>query len=179
MTRSAGLTLDNLLSADIILADGTFVTANEKENSDLFWALRGGGGNFGVVTNFEYRLHPIDEVVGGPMFFEVKDAPAVLRAFNDYIDKAPRQLGAFFGWHIAPPLPFIPKDRHGDTLCAIVVCWTGPADQAKAAIAPLRQSAPVVADGVGQMPFPVLNAVFDPLLPPGLQHYWKGVFAKE
>lgn len=179
LTRSAGLTLDNLLSADVILADGTFVTVSEKENADLFWALRGGGGNFGVVTNFKYRLHPVEDIVGGPMFFEVKDAPTILRVFNDYIDKAPRQLGAFFGWHIAPPLPFIPKDRHGDAFCAIVVCWTGPADQAKDAIAPLRQAAPVVADGVGQMPFPVLNAAFDPLVPPGLQHYWKSVFAKD
>lgn len=179
LSRSAGLSVDNLLSADVVLADGEFVTASEKENQDLFWALRGGGGNFGVVTNFKYRLHPVKDVVGGPMFFEVKDAPAVLRAFDEYIDKAPRQLAAFFGWQIAPPLPFIPRERHGDTFCIIVACWTGPADQAKAAMAPLREAAPLVADGVGQMPFPALNSAFDALCPPGLQHYWKTVFAKD
>jgi FAD/FMN-containing dehydrogenase len=179
LARGAGLSLDNVLSADVVLADGSFKVASDSQNQDLYWAIRGGGGNFGVVTNFEYRLHPVKDIVGGPMFFEVKDAPAVLRAYNEYIGKAPRQLGAFFGWQIAPPLPFIPADRHGDTFCIIVACWTGPADEAKAAIAPLREAAPVVADGVGQMPFPALNSAFDALLPPGLQHYWKAVFAGE
>ncbi len=177
IARGAGLSLDNLVSADVVLADGSFVTANESQNSDLFWALRGGGGNFGVVTNFQYRLHGIKDIVGGPMFFEVEDAPTVMRAYNDYINKAPRELGAFFAWQIAPPLPFIPQDRHGDTLCAMVVCWTGPPDEAKKAIAPLRDAAKVVAEYVGPAPFPALNSAFDALLPPGLQHYWKAVFA--
>ncbi len=177
IARGAGLSLDNLLSADVVLADGSFVTASESQNSDLFWALRGGGGNFGVVTNFQYRLHGVKDIVGGPMFFEVEDAPTVMRAYNEYISKAPRELGAFFAWQIAPPLPFIPQDRHGDTLCAMVVCWTGPPDEAKKAIAPLRDAAKVVAEFVGPAPFPALNSAFDALLPPGLQHYWKAVFA--
>lgn len=176
LTRGLGLSVDNLLSADVVLADGSFVMASEDVNSDLFWALRGGGGNFGVVTSFEYRLHPVANIVGGPMFFEVKDAPAVLRAYDRYISKASRQLGAFFAWQIAPPLPFIPKERHGDTLCAIVACWTGAPDRAAKAIAPLRDAAPVVAEHVGPMPYAALNGAFDALVPSGLQHYWKAVF---
>jgi len=176
LTRGFGLTVDNLLSADVVLADGSFVTASEDSNPELFWALRGGGGNFGVVTSFEYRLHPVANITGGPMFFEVKDAPAVLRAYDRYISIAPRQLGAFFAWQIAPPLPFVPKERHGDTFCAIVACWAGAPDEAEKAIAPLRAAAPVVAELVGAMPYPALNAAFDGLVPPGLQHYWKAVF---
>lgn len=176
LTRRAGLTIDNLLSADVVLADGSFVTASADTNRDLYWALRGGGGNFGVVTSFEYRLYPVANIVGGPMFFEVKDAPAVLRAYDRYIATASRQLGAFFAWQIAPPLPFIPKERHGDTLCAVVVCWTGPPDRAAKAIAPIRDAAPVVAEYVAPMPYPALNGAFDALYPSGLQHYWKAAF---
>jgi len=178
LTRGHGLTLDNVLAADVVLADGSFVTANAKDHADLFWALRGGGGNFGVVTSFEYRLHPVSEVTAGPMFFEVKDADKVLRTWDKYITNAPRELGAFFAWQIAPPLPFIPKERHGDTFCALVVCWNGPADQAEKAIAPLRNAAPVVAESVGRVPFPAMNGAFDGLVPPGLQHYWKAALAK-
>ena len=176
LTRGHGLSLDNVRSADVVLADGSFVTANEEENADLFWALRGGGGNFGVVTNFEYRLHPVRDIVGGVMFFEVEDAPQVLRAYDRYIADAPRELGAFFAWQIAPPLPFIPEDRHGDTFCAMVVCWTGPPEQAQEAFAPLHP-APVVAQWIDRMPYPALNGAFDGLVPPGLQHYWKAAFA--
>src|SRR2546428_12437410 len=107
------------------------------------------------------------------MFFEVEDAEKVMRPFDEYISRAPRQLGAFFAWQIAPPLPFIPQDRHGDTFCALVACWAGPIAQAKKAIAPLRDAAPVVAEAVGPVPYPALNAAFDGLVPAGLQHYWK------
>jgi len=177
LTRGHGLSLDNLISADVVLPDGSFVTASPKANPDLFWALRGGGGNFGVVTNFEYRLQAVREITGGPMFFEVEDAESVIRAFDTYIAKAPRTLGAFFAWQIAPPLPFIPQDRHGDTLCAIVSCWTGPAGKAAdKALAPLRNAAKPVAQWVDRMPYPVLNGAFDGLVPPGLQHYWKAAF---
>ncbi len=176
LTRGHGLSLDSVRSADGVLADGSFVTANEKEHADLFWALRGGGGNFGVVTNLEYRLQSVQDIVGGPMFFEVEDAAAVIRAYDRYITDAPRQLGAFFAWQIAPPLPFIPEDRHGDTFCAMVVCWTGPQDQAEKAFAPFRDAAPLVAQWVDRMPYPALNTAFDGLVPPGLQHYWKAAF---
>src|SRR2546427_4883541 len=142
LTRGHGLSLDNLIAADVVLPDGSFVTANPNDHADLFWALRGGGGDLGVVTNFEYRLQAVREITGGPMFFEVEDAENVIRAFDTYIAKAPRTLGAFFAWQIAPPLPFIPQDRHGDTFCAIVSCWTGPAGKgAGKALAPLRNAA--------------------------------------
>ncbi len=179
LTRGCGLSLDNLASADVVLPDGSFVTAGTKSHEDLFWALRGGGGNFGIVTNFEFRLQPVSEIVGGPIFFELEDAGKVIRAYDRYITNAPRQLGAFFAWQIAPPLPFIPEDRHGDTLCAMVVCWTGPPGEATKAFAPLREAAPIVAEWVGPMPYPALNGAFDGLVPPGLQHYWKAVFVRE
>jgi FAD/FMN-containing dehydrogenase len=176
LTRGHGLSLDNLRAADVVLADGSFVTASEGEHADLFWALRGGGGNFGVVTSFEYRLHPVKEITGGVMFFEVDDAEKVLRAYDAYITDAPRELGAFFAWQIAPPLPFIPENRHGDPFCVIAACWTGPADQADRALAPFRNAAPAVAQWIDRMPYPALNGAFDGLVPPGLQHYWKAAF---
>jgi hypothetical protein len=113
------------------------------------------------------------------MFFEKEDAEKVMRTFDEYISRAPRELGAFFAWQIAPPLPFIPEDRHGDTLCVLVTCWTGAPSEAEEALAPLRGAADVVAAHVGPMPYPALNSAFDGLVPPGLQHYWKAVFAKD
>jgi FAD/FMN-containing dehydrogenase len=179
LTRGAGLSVDNLVSADVVLADGSFVTANEKSHPDLFWALRGGGGNFGVVTSFQYKLQPVNEIIGGAMLFEVGDAPKVMREYNEYITNAPRKLGAFFAWQIAPPLPFIPQNRHGDTFCAMVVCWAGPPDEGAKAIDPFRKAAHVVAEFVGPMPYPAMNSLFDGLVPPGLQHYWKAVYVKD
>jgi FAD/FMN-containing dehydrogenase len=179
LARGAGLSLDNLVSADVVLADGSFVTASEKNYPDLFWALRGGGGNFGVVTTLQYRLQPVKDIVGGVLLYEVEDAPKVMRAYNEYITNAPRELGAFFAWQIAPPLPFIPENRHGDTFCAMVVCWVGPPDQAAKVITPIRQAAHVVAEFVGPMPYPALNSLFDGLVPPGLQHYWKSLYVRE
>jgi FAD/FMN-containing dehydrogenase len=179
LTRGSGLSLDNLISADVVLADGSFVTASEKSHPDLFWALRGGGGNFGVVTSFQYKLQPVNDIVGGVMLFEVEDAPKVMRAYNEYITNAPRELGAFFAWQIAPPLPFIPENRHGDTFCAMVVCWAGAPGQAAKAIAPFREAAPVVAEFIGPMPYPAMNSLFDGLVPPGLQHYWKAVYVRD
>ena len=118
LTRGVGLSIDNLLSADVVLADGRQVTASDYQNEDLFWALRGGGGNFGVVTSFEFQLHEVGDIVGGPMFYEVDDAAAVLECYREFIAAAPEQLGCFFGWQIAPPLPFIPEDRvGGSVLC--------------------------------------------------------------
>jgi FAD/FMN-containing dehydrogenase len=179
LARGSGLSLDNLISADVVLADGSFVTASEKSHPDLFWALRGGGGNFGVVTSFQYKLQPVNDIVGGVMLFDVEDAPKVMRAYNEYITNAPRELGAFFAWQIAPPLPFIPENRHGDTFCAMVVCWTGAPDQAEKAIAPFRESAHVVAEFIGPMPYPAMNSLFDGLVPPGLQHYWKAMYVRD
>jgi FAD/FMN-containing dehydrogenase len=179
LSRGVGLTIDNLISADVVTADGKFVTASEQQNEDLFWGLRGGGGNFGVVTSFEYRLHPIDTVFAGPIFYNLEDAAAVLQMFDEFIRDAPEEFGGFPGFQIAPPLPFIPEDRHGDTLCLVVVHWAGPLDQADKVLKPFREVAPIVADASGPLPYPALNGAFDALYPKGLRAYWKGAFVKD
>jgi FAD/FMN-containing dehydrogenase len=180
LARGVGLSCDNLISAEVVTADGRSLQASNRVNEDLFWALRGGGGNFGVVTSFEFRLHPITDIYGGPMFFEVDDAGTVLRAFREFIVDAPEEFGGFPAWQIAPPLPFIPEERHGDTLLAFVACWAGPADDGERILKPLRDVAPVVAEHVGPMPYPSLNSAFDALYPAGhLQHYWKTNFVTE
>jgi len=179
LSRAFGLSCDNLLSAEVVTADGEVLTASERANQDLFWALRGGGGNFGVVTSFEYRLNPVGEIYGGPMLFELDDAADVLRFYRDFIRDAPEQLGGFPAWQIAPPLPFIPEDRHGEPFLIFVACWAGPIEEGEAALRPLREVAPVVAEHVGPMPYPALNSAFDALVPAGLQHYWKANFVKE
>ena len=177
LARGHGLSIDNLLSADVVTADGKRVVASERENPDLFWALRGGGGNFGVVTSFEYRVHPVKDVFVGLFFFEVSAAKQVLEFYREYIASAPEEMGAFFAWQIAPPLPFIPQERHGEPFCAIVACWAGPLARGEEALLPIRKAGPIAAELVTPMPFPALNSAFDALLPPGLQHYWKASFA--
>ena len=180
LARGVGLSCDNLLSAEVVTADGRTLTASERENEDLFWAIRGGGGNFGVVTSFEFQLHPVTEIYGGPMFFEAADAGTVLRAYRELIVDAPEEFGGFPAWQIAPPLPFIPEERHGDVFLAFVFCFTGSAEDGERVLKPLRDAAPVVAEHVGTMPYPALNSAFDGLYPPGgLQHYWKANFVKE
>ncbi|MFD3874133.1 FAD-binding oxidoreductase [Streptomyces sp. NPDC058623] len=179
LARGLGLSCDNLVSADVVTADGELLVADEEQHPDLFWALRGGSGNFGAVTSFEFRLAPVRDVYGGPMLFELKDAGAVLRGFRELIADAPEQLGAFPAFQIAPPLPFIPQDRHGDPFLLIVACWAGPIEEGEAALRPFHEMAPVVAEHVGPMPYPALNSAFDALVPPGLQHYWKANFVTE
>ncbi|HYX76838.1 MAG TPA: FAD-binding oxidoreductase, partial [Gaiellaceae bacterium] len=179
LARGFGLSCDNLVSAEVVTADARQVTASENENEDLFWALRGGGGNFGVVTAFEYQLHPVEQVYGGPIVYELDDAATVLELYRDYIKDAPRELGGFPAWQIAPPLPFIPEDRHGEPFLIFVACWAGPINQGEAALAPFREVAPIVAEMVGPMPYPAINSAFDALVPAGLQHYWKANFVNE
>ncbi len=179
LARGLGLSCDNLISADVVTADGQFLIASEKENEDLFWALRGGGGNFGVVTALEFRLAPVSTVYGGPMLFEMSDAAAVLAGFRDLIEDAPEELGGFPAFQLAPPLPFIPENRHGEPFTLIVACWAGDPDAGESAISAFREFAPVVAEHVGPMPYPALNSAFDGLVPAGLQHYWKANFVTE
>jgi FAD/FMN-containing dehydrogenase len=179
LSRGCGLSCDNLLSAEVVTADGRVVNASKRENEDLFWAIRGGGGNFGVVTSFDFQLHPVREIYGGPMLYELSDAATVLKFYRDFIRDAPEQLGGFPAWQIAPPLPFIPEDRHGEPFLIFVACWAGPIEQGEAALAPLHEVAPVVAEMVGPMPYPALNSAFDELVGPGLQHYWKANFVTE
>jgi FAD/FMN-containing dehydrogenase len=177
LARAHGLSCDNLRSAEVVLADGNVVTASAEENADLFWALRGGGGNFGIVTGFEFALHPVTDVYGGLLFFEIDDAAAVLRYFDDYIKDAPREYGGFPAFHLAPPLPFVPENRVGDPFCVVMSCWTGDPEQGAAAVEGFRRVAPVVCEHIGPMPYTAINQAFDPLLPPGLQHYWKAAYA--
>jgi FAD/FMN-containing dehydrogenase len=179
LARGLGLSCDNLVSAEVVTADGRITVASAKENEDLFWALRGGGGNFGVVTNFEFQLSPIDTIYGGPIFFELDRVPEVLRFYRDFIRDAPEQYGGFPAFQIAPPLPFIPEDRHGEPFIAMVNCWTGPLEQGERIIDQVRSIAPPVAEMIGPMPYPALNSAFDALVPPGLQHYWKANFVTE
>jgi FAD/FMN-containing dehydrogenase len=179
LARGLGLSCDNLVSADVVTADGKLHIASEKENDDLFWALRGGGGNFGVVTSFEYHLHPVKDVYGGPMLFELDRARDVLEFFRDFIVDAPEELGAFPAFQIAPPLPFIPEDRHGEPFLLVVACWAGALEDGEKALRPFREVAPLVAEHVGPIPYPALNSAFDALVPPGLQHYWKANFNRE
>ncbi len=179
LARGLGLSCDNLVSADVVTAAGELVVADEGQHEDLFWALRGGGGNFGVVTSFEYRLAPVRDIYGGLIFFDVDQAPNVLRAFREIITHAPEEFSALPAFQIAPPLPFIPENRHGDVLIAIVACWAGPMDAGPAVVQPLRDIAPIVAEHVGPTPYPRLNSAFDALVPPGLQHYWKANFVVE
>jgi hypothetical protein len=177
LARRCGLTCDNLLSADVVTADGRFVTCDADRDSDLFWAIRGGGGNFGVVTCFELRLHDVDGIVGGPTFYRIDEE--VLRRYRDFILDAPEELGAIFAFVKAPPLPFLPPDWHGKPAAAVIACWSGEAGRAETALSPLGDLGDVVGSHVGSMPYSAINRLFDPLLPPGLRQYWKGSFVDE
>ena len=175
LTRKHGLTVDNLLAADVVLADGSLVTADAEHHADLFWALRGGGGNFGVVTAFTFRLHPVDTVVGGPMLWPVERAAELLRWYRDFLPSAPEDLNGFFAFHIVPPAPPFPEELHFQRMCGVVWCWTGPVGGRRGRARPGARAAPAL-DGVQPMPYPVLQSAFDALLPPGDQWYWRADF---
>ena len=179
LARGIGLAIDNLVSADVVTADGKSLVASEKENDDLFWAIRGGGGNFGVVTSFQFRLHPIKDVYADVVFLELDRAGDVFRFYREFIVDAPEQLGLFPAYQIAPPLPFVPEDRVGEPFIALVACWAGPLDEAERALQPVRDVAPPVAELATPMPYPALASAFDDLLPPGLQQYWKANFVTQ
>lgn len=161
LARAFGLSCDNLLAAQVVAADGHVVTASETEHPDLFWALRGGGGNFGVVTEFTFRLHPVAQIYGGPMFFELSDGEAVLAHFNEFVKTAPREYGGFPAFQIAPPLPFVPEDRVGEPFVAVVSCWTGSPGEGEQIMQRFRDVANPVAEHVGLMPYAALNSAFD------------------
>jgi len=179
LSRKYGLSCDNLLSADVLTADGRFLTTSESENEDLFWALRGGGGNFGVVTSFEYRLHPVDMIYGGVVIFSAEHGDAVGRFYRDYIANAPEEFGAFLGFHQGPPVPFLPEQWHGKPVCVIAGAWTGPLEEGAKRWQPVLEAAPVIGSFLDVLPYPAINTLFDPLLPKGLQAYWKADFLAE
>jgi len=179
LARTHGLTIDNLLEVDVVLADGRFVTANAKENPDLFWAVRGGGGNFGVVTSFLFKLHPISTVYGGPMIWPLEQASDLLRFWQDFITTAPEDINGWFAFITVPPAPPFPQQFHMKKMCAVVWCYTGPLDQAEERFKPIRAFGPPAVDFAGPIPFPALQSMFDALYPAGLQWYWKADFFRD
>lgn len=179
LTRRYGLTIDSLLSADVVLADGSFVRAGADENPDLFWAIRGGGGNFGVVTSFLFRGHPVDTVYGGPIFWPLDHAPVVLRKWRDFILSAREDLNGWFGFVAVPPAPQFPAAHHLKKMCVTVWCYTGDLGGAESALDPVRSFAEPVMDFCGPIPFLALQRMFDPIYPSGLHWYWKADFFRD
>jgi FAD/FMN-containing dehydrogenase len=179
LTRKYGLTIDNLLSVDMVLADGTFVIANAKENPDLFWAVRGGGGNFGVITSFEFRLQPVSMVNFGPTFWPLEQSGEVLKAYREFIVKAPEEVNGFFAYLVVPPAPMFPEHLHMQKVAAIVWCCTGSPEETDAATKAMRSVGTPLLDHVGPAPFPVVQSIFDGLFVPGLQWYWRADYFTE
>ncbi len=179
LTRQYGLTIDNLLAADVVLADGTLVVASADENSDLFWAIRGGGGNFGVVTSFLFQAHPVHTVCAGPMLWPLEDAADIMKWYREFIVQAPEEINGFFAFLTVPPGPPFPEALHFKKMCGMVWCYNGPADQANEILEPLRSFRPPAFEFFAPMPFPMLQGMFDGLYTPGLQWYWKADFFKE
>ena len=179
LTRKHGLTIDNLLAADLVLADGSFVTASAAENADLYWAIRGGGGNFGVVTSFLFQAHPIHTVYAGPMLWPLERAAEIMRWYREFITTASEEISGFFAFLIVPPGPPFPDHLHLKNMCGIVWCYAGALDKAEETFKPIRDSLRPELDLVGPMPHPMLQTMFDGLFRPGLQWYWKADFFNE
>ncbi|MEU5264372.1 FAD-binding oxidoreductase [Amycolatopsis sp. NPDC021455] len=176
LARRFGLTVDNLLAADVVLADGSFVQASESSHPDLFWALRGGGGNFGVVTSFTFRCHDIGEhgsVIAGPVLYDLADTPDVLRWYRELLPSLPEELNGWFGLLTVPPAPPFPEELWGRKACGIVWCYTGAHAKADEVLAPVRGFGSPLLVGLQEMPYTALQGAFDALYPAGLQWYWR------
>ena len=174
LSRKHGLTVDNLLAADVVTADGALVHASERENPELFWAIRGGGGNFGVVTSFEFRLHPVGpEVLSGLIVHPFAEAGSLLRRYRDFVAQAPDALSVWAVLRKAPPLPFLPPAVHGSEVLVFAACYAGPMHEGEKALAPLRGLGKPIADVISPHPYIAWQAAFDPLLEPGARNYWK------
>ncbi|MET7440460.1 FAD-binding oxidoreductase [Streptomyces sp. NPDC004082] len=174
LTRKYGLTADNLLSADVVLADGGFVTASEREHADLFWALRGGGGNFGIATSFTYRLHPVHTVSLGITLWSLDSIGDVLRWYRSFLPQAPDDLNGFFAVLVVPPGPPFTEEIHGQKMCGVVWCWSGDPDRVEEMLAPVNEAGPPTFHFTAPMPYPAVQSMFDQLIPAGLQWYWRG-----
>jgi hypothetical protein len=179
LTRKYGLTIDSLLAADVVLADGTFAVASATENPDLFWAIRGGGGNFGVVTSFFFKAYPVQMVCAGPMLWPLERATDIMKWYREFILQAPEDLNGFFAFLTVPPGPPFPEELHFKKMCGIVWCYTGELEKANEILQPLREFRPPAFEFFAPMPFPVLQSMFDGLYTPGLQWYWKADFVNE
>jgi hypothetical protein len=179
LSRKCGLSIDNLLSADIVLADGSFITASANQNEDLFWALRGGGGNFGVVTSFTFNLHPISMIYGGPMLYELSESEEVMKWYRELIKDAPDDLNGFFAFLTVPPVAPFPEHLHLKKMCGVVWSYTGSLEDGEEIFKPIRAFKTPALDFVGPIPLPALQSLFDGLLPTGLQWYWRADFVNE
>ncbi len=179
LIRKHGLSLDNLRSADVVLASGEFVTASEDANADLFWALRGGGGNFGVVTSFEFEMHPVSMVLAGIIFWPLEQAADAMRLFRDYMDTAPEELSTLFGFVMVAPGPPFPEELHLKNVCALVACFAGPEEAGRQALRPFTEYGTPSFSLVAPMPYPIVQSLFDAAYPFGLQNYWKGDLMSE
>ena len=180
LTRRYGLTIDNLLAVDMVLADGRQVTASAQQHPDLFWAVRGGGGNFGVVTSFLFRGQPAGPTVyGGPIFWPLEHAATVMRFWRDLILTGPEELNGWFGFHTVPPVDMFPAEHHLKKMAVITWCYTGDLEGAEELFKPIRAVAPAAIDFAGPIPLPTLQSLFDGLYPPGLQWYWNADFVTE
>jgi len=177
LSRKYGLTIDNLLEADMVLADGSFVTVNANQNKDLFWAIRGGGGNFGIVTSFKFQAHPVSTVIGGPTLWPIEKTEEIMEWYHDFINNVPDDLNGFIATMIIPGAPF-PEHLHNKQFCGIVWCYTGEADKFDELFAPVRAKNPLF-EHVGEMPYPAIQTLFDGLMPPGMQWYWRADFFNE
>ena len=174
LSRKYGLTIDNLLEADMVLADGSFVTVNSKQHPDLFWAIRGGGGNFGIVTTFKFQAHPLKTVIGGPTLWPIEQTEEIMAWYDEFIHKAPEDLNGFIATMVIPGPPF-PDHLHKKQFCGIVWCYTGDADKFEEIFKPVLAKEPLFQH-VGEMPYPSIQTMFDGLLPTGLQWYWRADF---
>jgi FAD/FMN-containing dehydrogenase len=176
LMRKHGATVDNLLSVDLVTADGEVLTASEDENSDLFWGVRGGGGNFGIVTSFEYRVHPVGPIVlAGPIFHRIEDAREVLRFYPEFIAAAPDELTTIFELSVAPPAPFLPRDVHGTQVVMVGACYAGAAEDGIDVVRPLKEFGSPIVDLLEPKPYVALQSMFDPMVPHGWHRYWKSV----
>jgi FAD/FMN-containing dehydrogenase len=176
LMRKHGATVDNLVSVDLVTAEGELLTASEEENPDLFWGVRGGGGNFGIVTSFEYRLHPVGPIVlAGPIFHPLEDAPRVLRFYREFIPAAPDELTTIFDLSVPPPLPSLPEEVHGKPVVMVGACYAGPPEEGVEVVRPLKEFASPIVDRLEPKPYTALQSMFDPLVPHGWHRYWKSV----
>jgi len=177
LSRKYGLTIDNLLEADMVLADGSFVTASAHQNTDLFWAIRGGGGNFGIVTSFKFQAHPVKHVFGGPTLWPIEKTEEIMEWYHEFIHSAPEDLNGFIATLEIPGPPF-PDFLHHKQFCAIIWCYTGELDAAESVFKPILDKSPVF-EHVGVMPYPAIQTLFDGIMPPGMQWYWRADFFSE
>ncbi|EGQ9465549.1 FAD-binding oxidoreductase [Vibrio parahaemolyticus] len=174
LSRKYGMTIDNLVSANVVTADGRQLLASEKENEDLFWALRGGGGNFGIVTQFEFQLHPVGpEVLSGLIVFPFDQAKSIITQFAKFTESAPEELSVWMVSRKAPPLPFLPESVHGKEVVVLAICYAGDPSEGEKLIEPLRDFGDAHGEHVGVQPFAAWQQAFDPLLTPGARNYWK------